>query len=164
MKISTTISINKKCHSHQWFLASKCEWEVPKLQSSRCHSRHVPQIRWLVIASRVGVGGAGIQEAAICHSLRWTRNQDLAPGSWHTHERKEFSEPRGLHLPIYRMWNSLTWHLIFDVQTSWYLCCNLVYSLTTPPPTPPSSLEQFSQRYWDTVSGAWSPKHYHQIK
>ena len=23
--------INKKCHSHQWFLASKCEWELPKL-------------------------------------------------------------------------------------------------------------------------------------
>ena len=30
----------------------------------------------------------------------------------------EFSESRGLHLPIHRMLNSLTWYLIFDVQTA----------------------------------------------
>ena len=38
------ISINNKCHSHQQFLASKCEWGLPKLWSSRCH--HPP--RWLL--------------------------------------------------------------------------------------------------------------------
>ena len=44
MKISPAILINKKCHSHQRFLASKYEWELPKLRSSRCC--HTP--RWLL--------------------------------------------------------------------------------------------------------------------
>ena len=74
----------------------------------------------------------GMQEAAICHSLRWTRKQDLVSDSWGVYERNEFSEPRDLHLPIHRMPNSLTWYLIFDVQTACSLCCKLVYSLTLP--------------------------------
>ena len=56
---SPDISINKKCHSHQQFLASKYEWGLPKLQSSRCC--HPPQ--WLPRSSG--------NEAA-----RWTRKQD----------------------------------------------------------------------------------------
>ena len=36
----------------------------------------------------------------------------------------------------------------------------LVYSLTSPPAT----LEQFSQCYWDDVSWTQSPEHSHQIK
>ena len=36
MKISSAISINKKCHGHQQFLASKCEWELTKLRSRWC--------------------------------------------------------------------------------------------------------------------------------
>ena len=36
MKISPAILINKKCHSHQRFLASKCEWRLPKLQFRGC--------------------------------------------------------------------------------------------------------------------------------
>ena len=54
----------------------------------------------------------GMQEAAICsicHPLRWTRKQDLAPGSQSAFQRNEFSEPRNLHLPIHRMLNSLAW-------------------------------------------------------
>ena len=35
-EISPAILINKTCHSHQWFLASKYEWGLPKLWSSRC--------------------------------------------------------------------------------------------------------------------------------
>ena len=31
MKISLALLINKECHCHQWFLASKCEWGLPKL-------------------------------------------------------------------------------------------------------------------------------------
>ena len=31
MKIYPAISINKKCHNHRQFLASKCEWGLPKL-------------------------------------------------------------------------------------------------------------------------------------
>ena len=36
MKISPAISINKECHSQQWFLASRCQRGLPKLRSSRC--------------------------------------------------------------------------------------------------------------------------------
>ena len=96
----------------------------------------------------------GMQEA------RCTRKQDLAPGSWSAYEGNEFSEPRGVHLPIQRMLNSLTSYLIFDVQTACSICCKFVYGLTSLP----ASLEQFSQSYWDAVSQAASPKHSHQIK
>ena len=44
MKISPAISTNEKCHSYQHSLASKCEWGIPKLWSSRCH--HPPW--WLL--------------------------------------------------------------------------------------------------------------------
>ena len=46
------------------------------------------------------------------------------------HERNEFSEPRGLHLPIHSMLISLTWYLIFDVLTAFPICYKL-YSLTS---------------------------------
>ena len=83
----------------------------------------------------------------------------LAPDNWDAYETSEFSEPRDSHFPIHRRINSLTWYLVFDIQTGCSLCCKLVYSLTSP-----ASLEQFSQSCWDAVSWAWSPKHYHQIK
>ena len=135
MKMSPAISIIKNCHSHQWFLVSKHERELLKLWSSGC--RHPP---WIIADSwRAG----GMQET------RWKRKQDLAPDSWDAYERNEFSEPRGLHLSIQRRLNSLTWYLIFDVQTACSLCCKFVYSLSPPP----ASLEQFSQSYWDPVPG-----------
>ena len=93
-------------------------------------------------------GAGGMQEA---------RRTALASDSWGAKERNGFSEPRGLHARIQRMLNSLTWNLIFDVQTSCSLCCKRVYGLT------PASLEQFSQSYWSAVSHARSPKHSHQI-
>ena len=40
MKLSPAISTNKKRHSHQQFLVSKCEWELPKLRSSRVSFPH----------------------------------------------------------------------------------------------------------------------------
>ena len=55
------------------------------------------------------------------------------------------------------MLNSLIWYLIFGVQTSCWLWCKLVYSLTTPP----ASMEQFSQSYRDAVPWALSPKYSH---
>ena len=81
MKASPAILINKKCHS-QRFLASKCEWGLPKLWSSSCC--FPPQ--WLL-------RNWGMQEA------RWTRT-GLVTDSWGAYERNEFSKPRGLHLPI----------------------------------------------------------------
>ena len=75
--------------------------------------------------------------------LWWTRKPDLAPEGWCAYERNEFSDLRGLHLLIHRMLNSLTWYLIFDVQTACSLCCKLIYSLIPPP----ASLEEFSQMW-----------------
>jgi hypothetical protein len=40
MKISTAKSINKKCHSHQRFLASKCECGLPKLNPPDATTHH----------------------------------------------------------------------------------------------------------------------------
>ena len=91
----------------------------------------------------------GMQAAAVCCSLRWTGNQGWPPDSWAACGSIESSESRGLHLPTHRTLHSLTWHLIFDVQTPCSLRCKLVYSLTSPA----ASLEQFSQSYWDAVSG-----------
>ena len=131
MKISPDTLINKKWHRHQRFLASKCEWGLLKLRSSGC---------WWLLRSW---GNA---------RSKVNKETGLAPDSWGACERNEFSESRGLHLPIYRVLNSLTWYLIFDVQTVHSLCYKLVYSLTSPP----ASLEQFSQSYWDAVPGSVS--------
>ena len=84
----------------------------------------------------------------------------LAPDRWGAYERNEFSEPQGLHLPIHWMLNSLTWYLIFVVQTACSLCCKLAYSLASSQ----ASMEQFSQRHWEAVSWALSPKHSYQKK
>ena len=133
MKISLAISINKKCHGHQWFLASKCEWGLPKLWYSRCcHPLRSLQRSWGNARSKA------------------KEETGLAPDSWGAYEWNECSEPRGLHLPIQRMLNSLSWHLIFAVQTACPLCCKHIYSLTPLP----ASLEQFSQSSWDAVSGS----------
>ena len=70
MKLSTAKSVNKKCHSHQRFLASKCECRIPKLNPADATTRHGDC--W---------GPGGTQGGAIGnshHYLRWTRKQDLA--------------------------------------------------------------------------------------
>ena len=71
MKISPAVSTNKKCHNHQRFLppnvnegSQNCDPADAAIPLSDC---------W---------GARGMQEAAICHSLRWTRKQDLVPDSW----------------------------------------------------------------------------------
>ena len=154
MSVSPAISINKKCHSHHQFLASKYEWHPPKL-SSRDDATPITPLPftppWL-------------------HNNWWrvsknarskvNRETELAPDSGGAYERNAFNEPRGLPLPINRTLNSLTWYLIFDVQITCSLCCKSVYSLT-PPPT---SSEQFSQSYWDAISQARNTKHPHKIK
>ena len=106
-----------------------------------------------------------------CHPPRWlrrhceharskvNRKQDC-PDSRGAYGRNGFLEPRGLHLPLHSMLNSITWELIFDVQTACSFCCKLEYSLTSPL----ASLEQFSQSYGDAVSWAQSTKHSNQIK
>ena len=57
----------------------------------------------------------------------------LAPDHWGALERNEFNEPRGLHLPLTRILNSLTWYVTFDIQTACSLCLKHIYILTSPP-------------------------------
>ena len=137
MKISPATSINKKCHSYQWFLVSSCEWGLPKLIQGMLPPP-------MVIAEKLG-------NASSSHLplLKVNREPGLPPDSWAACGRIESSDSRGLHLPTHRALHSWTWHLIFDVQTPCSLCCKLVYSLTSPA----DALEQFSQSYWDAVSG-----------
>ena len=136
MKISPAISINKKYHSHQWFLVSSCDGGLPKL------------VQGILPPPMVTAEELGDARSSHLLLLKVNRETGLAPDSWAAYERNESSETRGLHLPIHRTLHSLTWYLIFDVHIPCPLCCKLVYSLTTPA----ASLEQFSQSYWDAIS------------
>ena len=178
MKIFPAISVDKKFHNPQWFLASKCECMCPVL-SHFSPSNSSRFLHWqagslplaphgkpgkmlmrrpqTVIQQMLQPSTLIADELGQCRS-KVNKETGLASDSWGIHERNEFSEPRDLHLPIHRMLNSLTSSLV--VQTACSLCCKLIYSLTSPP----ASLEQFSQSYWDAVSWAQSPKHSHQIK
>ena len=129
-KTFPAVWINKKCHSHLLFLASKCEWGLLKLWSWGCC--YPP---WWLLRSW------GNARSSHLPHLKVNAETRLAPDSWAAYGRIEFSESRGLHLPIYRMLNSLTWYLIFDLQTACSLCCILMYSLLSPP----AFLEQFTQ-------------------
>lgn len=89
MKISSAILISKKCHSHHWISGTQVWMRTLKTV--------------MLLPNMVCWGGGGMQEA------RWT---GLTPDGWGTYEKNEFSEPRGVHLPIHRILNSLTWYLI----------------------------------------------------
>ena len=143
---------------------------APKAQSSRC--RHPPwwstghgdppamviHPPWWLLRSWGSTRGSHLPQLPL---LKVNKETGFGPDSWGTYESNEFSEPRGLNLPIYPMLNSLIWYLIFDVQTACSLCCKSVCSLT---PTAMFQGEYFSQSYWDAFSWAWSPKLSHQIK
>ena len=85
---------------------------------------------------------------------KMNKETGLAPNSWGTQERNEVREPRGWHLPIHRTLNSLTWYLIFDVQTACSLCCKLLYSLT-------SSLPPWSSFFRVTEKKSYDPPRQH---
>ena len=137
-------------------LINKQEMPQPSAISSLQMWMRAPktEIQWMLPPHKVFA-----EELGECKRQGEQGNR-ISPGSWDAYERNGFSEPRGLHLPIHRMQNSLTWYLIFDVQTAYSLCCKLIYSLTSPP----ASLEQISDNSRDAVSRARRAKHSHQIK
>ena len=139
-KLSPAISTNKKCQSHHRFLASKCEWGLPKLWCSGCC--HPP---WWLLRTW------GMQEA------RWTRKQDWAQATEVLVKGMNSVSPEACHA-----YNAKFLSLIPDFWCSDCLLplFQIVYSLTSPP----ASLEQFFQSYWDANSQAQSPKHSHQVK
>ena len=150
MKISPAISIrNVTAISDFWppnMTEGSPSWDPPDASTPQGDCR--------------GPGEGKKQPSAHPPPLRGSQETGVAPESRGAYERKEFTEPGGLHLSVHRILNSLTWYLIFDVQAACSLCCKLVYSLTSSP----ASLERFSQSYWDAVSLARRPKHSHQIK
>ena len=104
----------------------------------------------------------GNHQAAVTPDREPWRTQDikncriLTPDSWDAHERNDFSEPRLLHLPIYRKaLNSLSYLNFFNSQK--YFWCSdyplfvasfyITWLLTSSPPHPTLSKEQFSQGY-----------------
>ena len=119
VKASPAVPINRKCHSHQRFLPPNVN---ERSQNWDQCTRH---LQWRLLRSWGKARSKVIKETGDAY------------------ERNECSGPRGLHLPKHRMLNSLTWYLILEVQTACFLCCKLLYSLTSPA----ASLEQFSQSY-----------------
>ena len=93
MKISPATLINKKWHRHQRFQASKCQREIPSCNPTW---QMLPLPQWLLRSWRNA-------RSQVNKETGW------APDSWGARERNDFSESRGLHLPIYRVLNSLTW-------------------------------------------------------
>ena len=95
MKIYPAISINKKCHSHQWFLASKWEQWLPKLRSrGSCHPS------WWLLRSW------GNARSSHLPLLNANKKTGFALHSWGAYEKNELSEARGLHLSIQRIGKS----------------------------------------------------------
>ena len=101
-----TILVGKKCHSHQWFGASKWEWGLPKGTQCDPADAAIPRVS----AEELQGWGWGVGMQSSHHLIC----QDLGPDSWGAYERIEFSEPRNLNLPIHRRTlNSWIWYLIF---------------------------------------------------
>ena len=101
-EIFPAILVGKKCHSYQWFLASKCEWGLPKGNTIPVTQQMLPPLQWLQrsseeckkqLSSAMPHGEQGIKDVTI-------KKQEVVPDTCSTYERKEFSEPRGLQIPI----------------------------------------------------------------
>ena len=91
---------------------------------------------------------------------RKVKTQTLASESWDAYERNEFSEPKLLHLPIYRKaLNSLTWDIwfslihknTFDVQTT----CPLLQTSASPESSLLPSWKSSIKTTWDATSGIY---------
>ena len=119
MKMSSAMLTNKKCHSHQWLISGFQMWmRAPQtviqqmLPSPVRHGDHWGTVR--------------MQEARSTRKEDWSQISEV-----HTKGTNSVS-PEAYTFPYCRMLNSLTWYLIFDVQTAYSLFCKLVYSLTSP--------------------------------
>ena len=104
-------------HSHQW-LSCVSWWALRKLRKEK-NTCHLAAIR-LQLHPKVSP-----------EETQDVETQDTAPVSWGACQNKDFSEPRPLHLPVYRkVLNSLTWNIWFSLTNNnlmmfWLpvLCC-----------------------------------------
>ena len=125
MKIPPALSINKKCHNHQRFLASKCEWGFPKLPSNRCC-----QPPWWLLS-----GGWGMLMQKSSHLPLLQVNKENRIWLWVDEMHMEGMNsvrPEACLFPYIESETQLD-NLIFNVQTACSLCYKLVHSLISPP-------------------------------
>ena len=150
MKTSSAISINMQYHSHQQFLASKCEWGLPKLRSSRC----------LPPSNGDCWGAWGNARSSHLPLLKVNKETGLAPDSWGAFWKKWIQWTQ--RLASSHTQNSKFPNLLSDLWCSDCLLSLLhtLYSLTPLL----ASLERFSQSHWDFISWSPSTKLSHQIK
>ena len=160
MKIYPAISINKKCHSHQKLLASKCEWRLPKLgayernEFKEPRSLHLPTQRtrnsltWYLTFD-VQITCSLVAQLVKNLPAMW---EDLGsiPGLGRSPgEGKGYLLILGWRIPS--TMQSMGSQIVGQTE-------GLSLSLQTCSLTPaPASLEQFSQTYWDPVSWARCP-------
>ena len=138
MKTCLAISINKKWHSHQRFLASKCEWGLPDLQSNRCHcspwwslrssegerSSHLGHLPLLKLNKGTGFGPRELR----CIWKEWIQwAQRLASSHMQyakfLHLKSDFSYSSPWNCKV-RLSDWTT--TIFDVQTAFSLFTNFI--------------------------------------
>ena len=122
-------------HSHQGLQLSCVSWWALRKLRKEKNTCHLAAIR-LQLHPKVSP-----------EETQDVETQDTAPVSWGACQNRDFSEPRPLHLPIYRkVLNSLTWNIWFSLTNNnlmmfWLpaLCCKAsVYTHSLL-----SSLEQF---------------------
>ena len=95
---------------------------------------------------------------------RMGKHRILAPDSWGTYLRNDFSEPRLLHLPIHRkVLNSLPWDVWFSLIIIFWYSDYLVF-VTKLTGVSLTSLDQSLKAIWEAVSWPSSHQKFHQIK
>ena len=116
------VSVNKRCCSH-WAITLQPPWWWA-LRELRIETGYLPS------------SSQQLQPPRWCiQRLRMRKHRILVPDSWGAYQRNDFSEPRLLHLPIYRKVNSLTWDVWFSLINRnllmfWLLalCCKNSYA------------------------------------
>ena len=140
------------CHSHQWLLPSNVSWwalrELRK-EKNTCHLAVIRPQPLLMMSPEE-------------RKLRKWKHRKPAPYSQGAYQRNDFSEPRLLHLLIFRKaLNSLTWGIWFSLickKSFWHLyCLSLLQSLHVTWLLP---LLPWNSSLWVTWD-AWSPKNSH---
>ena len=148
------ISMIRQAETSQPSWPFNCEFLSPEEPSKNnaCYQA----IHWAAASAhsehwRTG-GRGGWRDRGRCEKNKQT-NRIPAPESWDSCERKGFSEPRLLHLPLHRKaQNSFSWHTWFPIINNFLMfrlpapCRKLLHNLTPPPlPYTHTSSDKFSQ-------------------
>ena len=138
-EIEYFLHISKQgCHSHQWWQPSSVScWALRELRTENtCRLAAIRPQPLLMVSPEE-------------RKLRKWKHRKLAPYSQGAYQRNDFSEPRLLHLLMFRKaLNSLTWNiwfsLIYKKKLLTFILLVFVAKLTYDLASPLASLEQFS--------------------